>query len=94
MRGKRKPKTLTVKGIEKLPQGRYRDRESRGLYLQVTPSDTKSWIFRFEFNTTRTFYGPGCLSGFLIKASPGTRHSGTAVTDATVLIPLTPVMPE
>ena len=67
---KRRPKTLTVKGIERLPQGRYRDRESRGLYLQVTPSDTKSWIFRFEFNQVERFMGLGAYPDFSIKASP------------------------
>ena len=64
---KRKPKTLTVKGIEKLPQGRYRDRESRGLYLQVTPSDTKSWIFRFELNHKERFMGLGAYPDFSLK---------------------------
>jgi integrase len=64
---KRKPKTLTVKAIEKLPQGRYRDRESRGLYLQVTPSDTKSWIFRFELNHKERFMGLGAYPDFSLK---------------------------
>jgi integrase len=64
---KRKPKTLTVKGIERLPQGRYRDRQSRGLYLQVTPSDTKSWIFRFELNKHERFMGLGAYPDFSLK---------------------------
>ena len=37
---------LTVKGIKKLTKaGRYGD--GGGLYLQVTPSGGRSWIFRF-----------------------------------------------
>ncbi len=32
---------LTVKGMQELAPGRYRDKETRGLYLQVTPGGTK-----------------------------------------------------
>jgi integrase len=41
--------TLTVKRIAILTKpGRYRDPESRGLYLQVGKGGTKSWLLRYE----------------------------------------------
>ena len=71
-------KALTEKRIGKLKQGRHRDKESRGLYLQVGPTGTKSWLFRFELNHNERFMGLGAYPDFSLKASPGTRQSGTA----------------
>ena len=64
---KRKPKTLTVKGVAKLQEGRYRDRESKGLYLQIGPTGTKSWLLRFELNKKERFMGLGAFPTFSLK---------------------------
>ena len=58
---------LTVKGIKRLPPGRHRDRESRGLYLQVGPTGTKSWLLRYELNGRERFMGLGALDDFDLK---------------------------
>lgn len=59
---------LTIKGIAKLTApGRYRDKETRGLYLQVGRSGTKSWLFRFELNGRERFHGLGSLDDFTLK---------------------------
>ena len=53
-------KALTTKSIMKLKRGhRYRDRECKGLYIQVSPSGSKSWLLRFELKSQRTLYGAG-----------------------------------
>lgn len=73
---------LTVKGIERLKPklkpdrktGRkkfvgfkVRDKETRGLYLQVGPTGTKSWLFRFELNGRERFMGLGPFPVFSLK---------------------------
>lgn len=58
---------ITVKGIEKSAPGRYRDVESRGLYLQVGPNRTKSWLLRFELNKRERFMGLGGYPDFSLK---------------------------
>jgi integrase len=60
-------KTLTVKSIPKLEPGRYRDRESKGLYVQVSPTNTKSWLLRYELNGTERFMGLGGYPDFSLK---------------------------
>jgi hypothetical protein len=51
---------LASKRIAKLKKpGRYRDPESRGLYLHVGRTGTKSWLFRFELNGRERFMGLG-----------------------------------
>jgi integrase len=60
-------KKLTIKGIPKLKPGRHRDKESRGLYLQVGPTGTKSWLFRFELNKRERFMGLGAYPDFSLK---------------------------
>jgi integrase len=61
-------KALTVKHIAKLTEpGRYRDPESRGLYLQVGRSGTKSWLLRYELGGRERFMGLGALSDFTLK---------------------------
>jgi integrase len=59
---------LTTKRIAKLTKkGRYRDAESRGLYLQVGPTGTKSWLLRYELNGVERFMGLGSLADFALK---------------------------
>jgi integrase len=58
---------FTQKGIAKLKPGRYRDKETRGLYLQVGPSLTKSWLLRFELNKRERFMGLGSYAVFSMK---------------------------
>lgn len=60
-------KALTEKSIPKLKPGRHRDRETRGLYLQVGPNGNKSWLFRFEFVGREHFLGLGSLQDFKLK---------------------------
>jgi hypothetical protein len=59
---------LTVKGIAKLTTpGRYRDKETRGLYLQVGPTGTKSWLLRYELNGRERFMGLGPFPTISLK---------------------------
>lgn len=52
---------LTVKKVESLKkQGKYLD--GQGLYLQITPSGTKSWLYRYDINKKRREMGLGALS--------------------------------
>jgi integrase len=60
-------KKLTIKGIPKLKPGRHRDKESRGLYLQVGPTGTKSWLFRYELNKRERFHGLGAHPDFSLQ---------------------------
>jgi integrase len=54
---------LTVKGLKKLTeQGRYSD--GGNLFLQVTPSGGKSWLFRYEVNGRQRGMGLGPLNDF------------------------------
>src|SRR6185295_6849528 len=59
---------LAVKRIAKLTKpGRYRDAQSRGLYLQVGPTGTKSWLLRYELNGRERFMGLGAVTDFTLK---------------------------
>ena len=54
---------LTIKGITKLKEpGRYSD--GNNLYLQVTPSGGKSWLFRYKLNKHQRGMGLGPLDDF------------------------------
>ncbi|AUX78117.1 tyrosine-type recombinase/integrase [Sinorhizobium fredii] len=59
---------LNTKRIAKLnAPGRYRDPETRGLYLQVGRTGTKSWLLRYELNGRERFHGLGSLDDFSLK---------------------------
>ena len=59
---------LTAKRIAKLKEpGRYRDPETRGLYLQVSRTGTKSWLLRYELKGRERFLGLGSLDTFSLK---------------------------
>jgi integrase len=58
---------LTTKRIAKLGEGRHRDPETRGLYLQVGPTGKKSWLLRYELNGRERFMGLGSLDDFTLK---------------------------
>ncbi len=61
-------KQLTVKRTAKLTEpGRYRDPETRGLYLQVAPGGTQSWLLRYELNGRERFHGLGSADDFSLK---------------------------
>lgn len=62
------PMTLNAKRIETLnAPGRHRDLETRGLYLQVGRTGTKSWLLRYELNGRERFHGLGSLDDFSLK---------------------------
>ena len=95
MSAKSKTKSLTVKSIaklkpikkkdpktkkDKLVGCRYRDQETRGLYLQVGPTGTKSWLLRYEYITVERFMGLGPYPTFSLKeAREGARGSTAKV---------------
>lgn len=59
---------LNAKRIATLNEpGRYRDPETRGLYLQVGRTGTKSWLLRYELNGRERFHGLGSLDDFSLK---------------------------
>ncbi|MBX9453609.1 MAG: integrase arm-type DNA-binding domain-containing protein [Mesorhizobium sp.] len=59
---------LNAKRIATLNEpGRYRDPETRGLYLQVGRTGTKSWLLRYELNGRERFHGLGSLDDFGLK---------------------------
>ncbi|RWQ57817.1 site-specific integrase [Mesorhizobium sp.] len=59
---------LNTKRVAKLnAPGRYRDPETRGLYLQVGRTGTKSWLLRYELNGRERFHGLGSLDDFSLK---------------------------
>jgi len=62
-------KALTTKRIAKLEPGRYRDPEvpGLGLYLQVSPSGTKSWLLRYQVGELERFMGLGSAALFSLK---------------------------
>jgi integrase len=60
-------KALTAKRMAKLEPGRYRDRGARGLYLQVRPSGTQSWLLRYEVNGRERWHGLGSAADFALK---------------------------
>lgn len=54
---------LTVRQIERLNEpGRYSD--GHGLYLRITPSGTKNWALRYEFNGRERMMGLGSFHAF------------------------------
>lgn len=56
---------LTPNEVKKLEQkGRYAD--SDGLYLQVSGSGSKSWMYRYQIEGRRREYGIGSLSKFTL----------------------------
>jgi integrase len=59
---------LAPKRIGKLKKpGRYKDSESRGLYLQVGRTGSKSWLLRFELDGRERFMGLGSFEDFSLK---------------------------
>ena len=61
-------KDLTAKRIAALrEQGRYHDPENRGLYLQVGPTGTKSWLLRYEYGGRERWMGLGSIKDFSLK---------------------------
>lgn len=57
--------SLTAKRIAKLSEpGRYRDPDSKGLYLQVGRTGGKSWLLRYEIDGRERFMGLGSLADF------------------------------
>ena len=62
-------KALTAARIRALSAaGRYRDPEGpRGLYLQISPTGTKSWLLRYEIDGRERFHGLGSLEDFTLK---------------------------
>jgi len=64
-------KALNEKHIAKLKaakaQGRYRDKEHRGLYLQIGPTGTASWLLRYEHNGKEHWHGLGSADDFSLK---------------------------
>jgi integrase len=65
----KKPKTLTARRMAKLPPGRYRDPEAPGLglYLQVGPTRTRSWLLRYQVGELERFMGLGSAALFSLK---------------------------
>jgi integrase len=58
-------KDLTTKRVEALREpGRYHDPEHRGLYLQVGPTGTKSWLLRYEHGGRERWHGLGSARDF------------------------------
>jgi integrase len=61
-------KELTAKRVGRLNQpGRYHDPEHRGLYLQVGPTGTKSWLLRYEHGGRERWMGLGSIKDFSLK---------------------------
>jgi integrase len=61
-------KPLTARRVKLLKaQGRYHDPENRGLYLQVGPTGTKSWLLRYQVNGIERWMGLGSLKDFSLK---------------------------
>lgn len=60
-------KALTAKRMAGLTPGRYRDREARGLYLQVGPTGTQSWLLRYELNGRERWHGLGSANDFSLR---------------------------
>jgi integrase len=59
---------MTVKRMAKLKSpGRYRDPDSRGLYLQVGRAGGRSWLLRYEIDGRERFMGLGSLADFTLK---------------------------
>ena len=61
-------KELTTLRVEKLKEpGRYHDPEHRGLYLQIGPTGTKSWLLRYEHGGRERWHGLGSVKDFSLK---------------------------
>lgn len=58
---------LNAKRITKLKRGRYKDPESRGLYLQISPTGTKSWLLYYELNGRVRYMGLGAYADFSLR---------------------------
>jgi integrase len=61
-------KELTAKRVERLKEpGKYHDPDNRGLYLQVGPTGTKSWLLRYEHNGRERWMGLGSIKDFSLS---------------------------
>ena len=59
MGGRRGSTPLTAVAVRKLPAGLHQDGDSRGLYLQVGATGSRSWIFRYMLDGKRRDMGLG-----------------------------------
>jgi integrase len=77
----RESNKLSPKHIAKLNEvGRYAD--GGGLYLQVSPGPTKSWIFRYQIDGRARHMGIGSVDDFtLAEARDRARRARQQVTD-------------
>jgi integrase len=57
--------TLTKRDIERAPPGRHSD--GAGLYLQVTPSSTRSWLLRYQVNGRAHWMGLGSAATLTVE---------------------------
>ncbi len=75
----RKTERLTARRVEQVRKaGRYHDKSHGGLYLQVGPTGTKSWLLRYENNRREGFvtlsaFGRGECSGQQASCGGGCR---------------------
>jgi integrase len=59
---------LSHKRVARLTKsGRYADGNRSGLYLQITPTGTKNWLFRFELRHRERFMGLGSARTFSLQ---------------------------
>lgn len=56
---------LSTVNVEKLGKGRYSD--GNGLYLQITASGGKSWLFRFMLNRRSRTMGLGSFASVSLE---------------------------
>lgn len=72
---------LSVKKVERLNEpGRYGD--GRGLYLQVSPTGSKSWLFRYERSGSEKMMGLGSALDFTLEeARERAREARRALAD-------------
>jgi Arm DNA-binding domain/Phage integrase central domain len=62
-------KSLTKKRIEQLGPGRYRDVDAPGLglYLQIGPKGTRSWLMRYQVGNAERMMGLGSATLYSLK---------------------------
>ena len=59
---------LTAKRVEAIKApGKYHDKESRGLHLQVGPNGNKSWLLRYELDGRERWMGLGSTHDFSLR---------------------------
>ena len=79
-RHRRKPTQLTQKRVDRdRKPGKYSCRLVRGLYLQVSASGAKSWLFIYELNHRRHEMGLGTAS---VARADGERTAGFTLKEA------------